>query len=58
MATFTVMIDRSRAINEFGTYQGASVMEHRKHKKKMFLKSTVRLVLGVDNLTAIYEPIV
>jgi hypothetical protein len=29
MAAFTVMIDRSRAINAFGTYRGASVMERR-----------------------------
>jgi hypothetical protein len=27
-------------------------------KKIMFLESKVRLVLGADNLTAIYEPIV
>jgi hypothetical protein len=26
-------------------------------EKKMFLGSKVRLVLGADNLTAIYEPI-
>jgi hypothetical protein len=29
MAAFTVMIDRSRAINEFGVYQEASVMERK-----------------------------
>jgi hypothetical protein len=41
-----------------GVYSASNTNEYRKHKKKMFLGSKVRLVRGADNLTGIYELIV
>jgi hypothetical protein len=41
-----------------GVLSASNRNQYRKHKKKKFLGSKVRLVRGADDLTAICEPIV